>query len=304
MSEFLQTPILLLTFNRPITTLKVFEKIKQVKPLKLYIACDGPRDGNISDIEEISKIKEIIIKVNWPCKVKTLFREKNLGLKQAVSSAITWFFEHEEQGIILEDDCLPSTTFFRFCEELLNLYKNNEKIFMISGYNRQEQWKIKENDYFFSYLGGCWGWATWRRAWNYFDPDMKDLEHMIKDNIFENQMGKKLGSIRQKELLNFKKVSDKIESWAYPWGLTRHKFNALCCIPNRNMIQNIGFNDSATNTKKIQLKKLKKYEIKFPLKVNKDVKGDYRYDLLFLNKGFLLKRIINKILNIIKKYLP
>ena len=307
----LNTAVLFLVYNRPDSTKKIFDVIKQMKPRRLYVAADGPKEGKLGDVERVKEVRTIATAVDWPCKVKTIFRDKNLGCKKGVSSAITWFFEHEEQGIILEDDCLPNKSFFWFCEELLNLYKYNEKIYMISGFNKQGQWRIKNQDYFFSFLGGIWGWATWRRAWKHYDIEMTALEYMIKQNLFERQMGKKLGLVRKNELFNAKKriLNGIIDTWDYQWALTRHKYKGISCVPCKNLIQNIGFNENATHTKDLYLDDgLISHEIDFPLKVNHNLNCDKKYDLLFLNCYPFLIRITKKISRIfkliLKKNLP
>jgi hypothetical protein len=297
----LKTAVLFLVFNRPDNTRQVFEAIRQAKPPRFYIAADGPREDKLGEVEHVEEVRKVSKAVDWPCEVKTLFRKKNLGCKKAVSTAITWFFEHEEQGIILEDDCLPSISFFWFCEDLLNLYKKNKKIFMISGHNKQVQWRVKKQDYFFSFLGGCWGWATWRRAWKYYDPKMTSLDGIIKKKLLQRQMGKKLGLARMKDLLNGKKdnLDGTINSWSYSWGLTRHKFEGISCVPCKNLIQNIGFSENATHTTNpFFKKKIRLHEINFPLKINYDLKCDKKYDLLFLNNYSLLKRLAKKVFRI------
>lgn len=298
----LKTAVLFLVFNRPDTTVKIFEKIRQVKPPRLYIACDGPRENHKNDKEKITKIHNIFINIDWACEVKTLFREKNLGLKKGVSSAITWFFDHEEQGIILEDDCLPSSSFFWFCEELLNLYKKDQKIFMITGFNKQNKWQVNNQDYFFSFFGGCWGWASWRRAWKHYNPDLDHLDYMVKKDLFVSQMGKKIGNLRQKMFLQVRDniISGKLDTWAYPWALTRHKFGGISCVPCKNLIQNIGFNEDATHTKNLNTKQIEKYEIEFPLKINTNLICDHDYDLLFLENSLIerISRLFNKIFRV------
>ena len=138
----LKTAVLFLVFNRPDTTTEVFEKVRQAKPQRLYIAGDGPREGREGEKEKVTKAREIATKVDWPCNVKTLFRDKNLGCKKGVSSAITWFFEQEEQGIILEDDCVPHLDFFTFCENLLDRYAEDERVSAITGNNFQNgKWR-------------------------------------------------------------------------------------------------------------------------------------------------------------------
>jgi GR25 family glycosyltransferase involved in LPS biosynthesis len=141
-------PVLLIAFNRPDQTLQVFEQIQKYKPEKFYFAVDGPRDTK--EIEAVNKVKEISNKVDWNCEFKTLFQEKNLGCKNAVTSAINWFFQNNEDGIILEDDCVPSESFFKFCEEMLEKFKNNNNVMMVSGTNYLERWKDEKQDYHFS----------------------------------------------------------------------------------------------------------------------------------------------------------
>ena len=186
----LQTAVLFLVFNRLDTTRRVFEAIRKAQPPRLYIAADGARVGKHGEAEKVQAVRDYTMKnIDWKCEVKTLFRDQNLGCKYAVSGGISWFFEQEEQGIILEDDCLPSQSFFWFCEELLERYADDEQIFIITGYNKQQRWHPEIYDYFFSNFGGIWGWASWRRAWAHFDGDMKDLEYYANTNYFENLLG-------------------------------------------------------------------------------------------------------------------
>jgi hypothetical protein len=245
-SCLLKTPILFLIFNRPDTSIKVFEKIRQAKPKKLYLACDGPRKKE--DEKKIKKVREIVTKVDWPCEVKTLFREKNLGCKIGVSSGITWFFKHEEKGIILEDDCVPHLDFFAFCENLLDYYSNDERVSVIAGSNFQNgQWR-GDASYYFSKYNHCWGWASWRRAWkNYqnfisFWPAWKKSSNWLK--YFPDKVER-----RYWENI-FKLVHiNKIDSWAYPWTASTWYKNGLTVIPNENLVSNIGFGEDATHTK-------------------------------------------------------
>lgn len=172
MSSSLNTPILLLIFNRPNKTSQVFEQIRKAKPPKLYVSGDGPRKGYEGEEEKIKSAREIVSRVDWSCEVKTLFRDKNLGCKEGVSSAITWFFEQEEQGIILEDDCVPHLDFFTFCESLLVRYAGDDRVSVITGNNFQNG-KIRGSaSYYFSKYIHVWGWATWRRAWKHYQGDI------------------------------------------------------------------------------------------------------------------------------------
>tara|TARA_B110000305_G_C19324564_1_gene580661 strand:+ start:160 stop:1041 length:882 start_codon:yes stop_codon:yes gene_type:complete len=244
----LKTAVLLIVFNRPDTTPLVFEKIRQAKPPRLYIAGDGPRDDNDGDKEKIAKVREISTNVDWPCEVKTLFSDKNLGCKEGVSSAITWFFENEEQGIILEDDCVPHLDFFTFCENLLDYYSNDERVSVITGNNFQNGKLRGDASYYFSKFNHVWGWASWRRSWKHYQddisfwPDWQKSSHWLKyiPNKVERTYWEK---IFNKIYLNPKYV------WDYYWAASVWYKNGLTITPNVNLVSNIGFGDHATHTK-------------------------------------------------------
>ena len=243
----MQTALLFLVFNRPDTTRLVFEKIREVKPSRLYVAADGPREGNNEDKNKILKVQEIATSVDWPCEVKTLFRNKNLGCKKAVSSAITWFFDHEEQGIILEDDCLPHLDFFNFCENLLDRYFKDERVSAITGNNFQNgKWRGGAS-YYFSKYNHCWGWATWRRSWQNYDGDLKFWPEWSTSKAWIDFISNKAERKYWKNI--FQRVHlGQVNSWAYPWtACTWHK-EGLTVTPNVNLVSNIGFGESATHT--------------------------------------------------------
>lgn len=301
----MKTPVLFLVFNRPDTTIQVFEKICNAKPSRLYVACDGPRINNLEDKGKIEIVQNIIAKVDWPCEVKTLYREKNLGCKIAVSEAITWFFNHEEQGIILEDDCLPSDSFFVFCEELLNKYKYEDRIMHIAGMTYVEKNNVVNNySYHFCKVGGIWGWASWRRAWKKYELEMSSYEQAIKENIFDNLFLK--NSKLKLEYLNMFKYAyeQKPDTWDYQWTFTKIINNSINIMPAKNLIKNIGFDHKdATHTSKKEKKytNMKLKQIKFPLNHPKFIVVDenfnyenfkYTQDSVFKIKLIGLLRII------------
>lgn len=246
-NNFLNTPILLIIFNRPDVTSKVFEAIRKAKPQSLYVASDGPRKVRIGEDKIVMQARKIATAVDWPCKVKTLFREKNLGCKYSVSSAIDWFFENEEQGIILEDDCLPHQDFFYYCETLLNYYKKNNRIFLISGVNFQNKEKNNLESYYFSKYFSLWGWASWRRSWNFYDRDISFWPTWK----YSDEWNQKFNDKVQKEYWN--KIFEltylnKIDTWDYQFFASVWKNNGLAIVPKLNLISNIGFNEDATHT--------------------------------------------------------
>lgn len=247
MENLYQTPILLLIFNRMSTTVRVFEKIKEQKPKYLFIASDGSRDGKENEQAEVQRIRKYVLdQIDWECEVKTLFRDQNLGCGVAPYTAITWFFEHVEKGIILEDDCLPLPGFFEFCEEMLNYYKDDERIYEISGHNLQAGNVRGDGSYYFSNYGGIWGWATWARAWKNYDYYMSDLDKFVSSKTINRILPDKK---EQEFWLNAFIKAKKLGSWwDYQWLLTIWNNNGVCIVPNGNLVINIGFDGESTHT--------------------------------------------------------
>ena len=277
----------------------MFEAIREAKPPRLYVAADGPRADNPAEAEKVKQVRRIATQVDWDCEVKTLFRDNNLGCKYAVSGSVDWFFENEEEGIILEDDCLPSQSFFWFCEELLDRYRNDMRIMIISGYNKQEMWNQDKYDYFFSNFGGIWGWASWRRAWNLYDLDMKELESFIENNYFEFLLGEKLGNIRKNQMINV--IQNNVDTWDYQWGFARHLNSGLACVPSKNLVENIGLGPEATHTIAKSSRVMKKHEINLSTRPNAIVVPNQKYDILFHGNTSFFSRLINKALSYVQK---
>jgi hypothetical protein len=214
----LKTPVLLIIFNRPDTTQQVFSAISQAQPRQLFVAADGPREDKPGEAQKCQQTRDIIKQVNWHCEVRTLFQEKNLGCGLGPATGITWFFENVEEGIILEDDCLPCGDFFIFCEGLLDYYRDNEKIMHISGDNFQYGRKRGNSSYYFSAWADChaWGWATWRRAWKHFDFYCTSTEH-------------------------------RKTVWDWQWGTSVRNNGGLAIVPKVNLVANIGLGSDSTH---------------------------------------------------------
>ena len=296
MNNGLATPILLIIFNRPDTTEKVFNEIKKIKPKKLFVSADGPRENKPGEKEKCQDARKIIDRVDWRCEVYKKYSAVNLGCKIAVSSGLNWFFKNVEQGIILEDDCLPAQSFFKFCEELLEKYKNNEKIMMISGDNFQNSRQRGDGSYYFSKFSHIWGWATWRRAWEHYSVNMEGYPKFKQDKKINAIWNKKY--IRKYWTNIFDQVyENKIDTWDYQWAFSIWKMDGLCVIPNYNLISNIGFRDDATHTKsanKLANQKIQSMDIiKHPFKIEQNKKADNYYSKFF--KKSLFKKILNKI---------
>lgn len=252
-----KAPVLFVIFNRPETTKKVFEAIIKYQPLELYVAADGPRANKPGEKEKCEEARKITEKIDWPCKVKRLYRDKNLGCKYAVSGAVEWFFQNVEEGIILEDDCLPNQSFFSFCEKMLEMYKDNESVMHISGSSFLPDKFLSEDGYFFSKYPLIWGWASWRRAWAKYRVSLEDWRQEINSQIFQN-----LGKIEKLYWANnFELVRRGIlNTWDYQWVYTLFKNEGIAINSEQNMIENIGFRENATHTTNF-MSILTKYEI-------------------------------------------
>lgn len=243
----MRSPILFLVFNRPDVTRRVFEVIRKARPSKLYIASDGPRKDKTGEAERCAAVQEIVSQVDWPCEVSKLIRQENLGCKIAVSSAIDWFFSCEPEGIILEDDCLPEPSFFQFCDELLERYRNDERVGMISGCNFQNGAWRGDGDYYFSRFCHIWGWASWARAWKNYDVDASKWPQ-LKNQDWLGTLGF-TGVEKDYWLKAFNRVHAKEQdTWDYQWVMACWLNRMLAITPNINLISNIGFGKEATHT--------------------------------------------------------
>jgi hypothetical protein len=303
------TPVLLLIFNRPEPSARVLEAIRQQKPARMYIAADGPRKHKSGEQElcELTR-KAVIEKIDWECRVETLFRDENLGCGRAVSEAISWFFTHEEAGIILEDDCVPNESFFLFCAEVLERYRDNQEVMHISG-TELSGCVTSDHTYHFSRYPNVWGWATWRRAWKNYDLELKDtgfynklIETMFKEP-FERRLWK--GVLRS---------VPEIDTWDYQWIFAIWKAKGLCANTNHNLVLNIGFDDQATHTT-YENPYANKYaeqlpRIVHPPKIERDKKGEdaflnavYNLDKRGYGRYFLFRgrNLVHKIKKALQK---
>ena len=266
MSDFkLTTPVAFIIFNRPDTSERVFAEIARAKPPKLLVIADGPRDGREGESEKCFQTRSVINKVDWDCEVLTNFSEINLGCKVRVSSGLDWVFEQVEEAIILEDDCLPDPTFFRYCQELLEIYRNDERVSMISGDNFQFGEKRGNASYYFSKYVHIWGWASWRRAWKHYDSSILSWPQFRDEGLLTNFV------IGQSEYLYWLKAFNgvhqgTIDTWDYQWVYTSWSNGMVSIMPNVNLISNIGFGENATHTKGVsKLANMSIAPIKFPL---------------------------------------
>ncbi len=296
MSEYLlKVPVLILIFNRLETTKQVFESIRKSKPYKIYIAADGARSDKPDEDVKVKAVRDYVMNnIDWNCEVKTLFREKNLGCGPNVKTSIDWFFENEDMGIILEDDTCPTHSFFRYCEELLIKYHSDDRIGMISG-NNHLGYMPDDDSYLFSRYKGCWGWASWRRAWKNMDFDMEWFNSWQKDIIIRNMGHSNVSVNHWRNCVKLLKTKS-VNTWDWQWYFSLAAQGQLCIIPKCNLVENIGFGDDATHTFGTPDKSyVETGEIEFPLRHPQYIIDNYKYNERFENvllKSNFLKRII------------
>ncbi|EDQ01570.1 hypothetical protein [Shewanella benthica] len=242
-------PIIFITFNKYNETIRVFNEIRKIKPAVLYIVSDGARPDKISD-ESVSKIRDYIENnVDWDCDLNLRWHGTNQGCKKSVSEGITWLFENEEYGIIIEDDCLPSQHFFRYMEEMLIKYQYNEQVMAVCGYRPMKRLPKPHNEsYYFSKYVSFWGWGTWKQAWNKFDFEMADYTKQVDSGQFRKMFETFIEYKANKDAFDATVAGDN-SSWGYRWAYTMLNNKGLAIYPYDNQIENIGFcSENATHT--------------------------------------------------------
>jgi hypothetical protein len=248
MVEGFHTPVLLNVFNRPKETALLVQTLKAFEPPVIYVHCDGPREGVMADVEKVDEVRRLVKEtITWPCKSFYMFEEENLGCGRGPAAAMTWFFSCVDEGIILEDDCVPNRDFFMYCQELLEKYRNVHEIGIISGTCFSSSVN-KLYSYRFSAYAGIWGWATWKRTWNLFDFDFsvsdKDFFRKVYPFVKSRDAVKHWLGIMHKCI----KDGPSRTYWDYQLHLCMLFANKINILPNYNLITNIGFNENASHT--------------------------------------------------------
>lgn len=298
----LKTPVAFLIFNRPDTTTQVFKEIAQAQPPKLLVVADGPRPDRPDEAKKCAAARAIIEQVNWPCEVLTNYADTNMGCKRRVSSGLDWVFDTVEEAIILEDDCVPHPTFFRFCEELLVRYRDDERIMHISGHNVQFGRKRTPYSYYYSRYNHCWGWASWRRAWQYYDVTMKHWPEVHKEGWLYDILGSRSAVAYWTRI--FQMVYEgKIDSWAYRWTFACWLQSGLSILSNCNLISNIGFGAFATHTtiEDSPLANSQTVPMDFPLHHSPFIIRDTRADTFSQRTLFIFPSLPRRALSKIKR---
>ena len=275
-------PVLFTGFNRPETTARVFDAVRSYRPLALFVALDGPRPDRPGEDDRCSAVRAIVHEINWPCNVEYLLHEENLGCRRAMTEAIDWFFDQVEEGIILEDDCLPSPGFFDFAEALLDRYRTDERVWMICGTNVLRRWRPTEASYHFAPYGAVSGWASWRRAWQHADTGLASLDSQSRVAEARRSWGEARWDAVHPQLLGV--VEGRIDTWDYGWHFTYASHGGLAAFPAENLVTNIGYGPDATHTKRgrDRLARLPAGRLDAPLIHPATVEPDLDYDRNYL----------------------
>ncbi|MFA5008209.1 MAG: glycosyltransferase family 2 protein [Candidatus Omnitrophota bacterium] len=285
----LNTPVVFIIFNRPQAAESVFKTIAAAKPKKLFIIADGPRQGQLQDAEKCSASRAIIERADWDCEIIKNYSEINLGIKKRISSGLDWVFSQAEEAIILEDDCLPAPSFFGFCENLLQYYRNNDTIMHIGCNNFQCGKRRTKYSYFFSKYTHVWGWATWRRAWQYNDSGMKTWPQFKEQGQMEIVCKDYYERKYWTDIFD-KAFKGQIDVWACQWMYSCWSRRGLSTYPSVNLISNIGFGPDATfcktpNNVQSDIETNDIWEIKHPKVIAVNKKADaFTFDYVFGGK--------------------
>jgi hypothetical protein len=288
----MRAPVALIIFNRPDVTSRVAETVAKARPSRVFVVADGPRPDRPGEAEKCTATRAVIERIDWPCEVVKRYSEVNLGCGRGPASGIGWVFEQTDRAIILEDDCLPHPTFFRYCDDLLELYGDDDTIMQIAGSNFQHDHKRGDASYFFSCFKICWGWATWRRAWKHMDmsmklwPELRDTSWLI--NLVGNAEAAQYWAVKFEDAW---RAGGAIDYWDYQWLFATWVQNGLCTMPNVNLISNIGFSEDATHTtwKESKWANLPLEEMQFPLQHPSRILPDKEADDFFVQEVLLAR---------------
>jgi len=260
----LQSPVALLIFNRPELTERVFRAIAEARPRTLFVVGDGPRPDRLGEDDRCQRARRVVERINWPCELVKNYAPSNLGCKHRVASGLTWVFEQAPEAIVLEDDCLPHPTFFRYCDELLERYRGDERVTAICGANFQ-QGPQRTGSYYFSRYLHVWGWASWRRAWRHYDVELLRWPRLREGGWLKDLLG------LQDEVDYWTAIFDavhrgEIDTWDYQWLFASWVESGLCILPRVNLVSNLGFGSDATHTATANpFAALPAREMRFPL---------------------------------------
>ncbi|MCR5250353.1 MAG: hypothetical protein K6E50_07090 [Lachnospiraceae bacterium] len=285
-------PVTLIMFNRPDTLMEVFEEIRRVQPAKLYVICDGPREGREDDRLKVAQCRSYVEShIDWDCELHRVYAEKNMGCRDRVYTGISEVLKHESSTVILEDDVVPAPAFFPYMRQMLRAYADDKKVMMVSGTNLVRDYRMP-GPYCFSCFSSIWGWGTWARAWKLYDVDVKDWPQRKKDRSLVGVYG--LLSYPFLKLDVERVYTKQKDTWDIQWDYCRHVHRGLGIVPRENLVRNIGFErEDATHTKGETHEDFSYGDMKLPLPENLPIVRDRDYDRAYLKKYFGVGKVLN-----------
>lgn len=266
--------MLFLGYNRPQPARAVLDAVAAARPPLLYVAIDGPNSDREGDVERVASMRRLVEETTWPCEVRTRFHDVNLGCRRAVGDALDWFFGHEPAGLVLEDDCLPSRSFFDFADEMLAEFEHDKRVWMVTGFNHVGRWHSRRGTHFFS-EGGVWGWASWRDRWTSTDVTLSDIDPAAAEAVTRETGRWYWRRVRRGlELVQ----SHEVDTWDYQWAYARLRNGGLTVVPTRNLVTNIGSGEDSTHTSAPHpLLHTRRYELRPPYRAARTVRMDRSY---------------------------
>ncbi len=307
-------PVLLIFFARPKTFSCVFEKIREARPSVLFLACDGPRPGNAKDADNVELCKKIAENIDWQCTVYKKYSDVNLGCGVGPASAISWAFEYVDRLLILEDDCVPDLSIFHYMRDLLEKYKDDERVGAISSYNHFQKWDCGEYDYFFTKAGATLGWGTWKRVWEKYDYYIKDFDNPYYQKILEHEViNPRAGKRRCMAWRNTRdrlSQGENISWWDHQFGFVKYINSYLTIVPKENLIYNIGVGEGSSHATHLKKRKWRVGEVCFmptgqvPKEIHHPthVICDRTYDEAYFHR-IAYKGFFRKVANRIRRFL-
>ncbi len=298
MMDRFDTPVVLIVFNRVETTRQVFAAIAAMRPSRLFVIADGAREERAGESETCRQVRAMVSAVDWPCELHTNFSVWNQGCDARIVSGLDWVFSMVPEAIILEDDCLPDPSFFAFCAELLERFRDDDRVAAISGTNLVRKAQFSGHSYLFSLLGNSWGWATWKSAWERLDRRVLGWPALSKagalEQIFDDRRGRKLWT----QIFNEIHLAGETSPWDYRWTYTKIFEHRLTIVPCVNLVKNIGFGPGASHTTNVDARHLTElHQMSFPLVHPEGMIWSRQYDRMLQTRidYDLTRRVINKL---------
>jgi hypothetical protein len=282
----IDTPLLLIAWRRPDTLRQVINAIRPLAPTRLFLACDGPCPDRPGEVKKVLATRAVIdAEIDWPCHIECLYSDINQGCRLGVSRAISWFFNQVEEGIILEDDCVPHPDFFPYCGALLERYRHDQRVWCISGSNFQDgEWR-GDGSYYYSHYNHCWGWASWRRCWQHYDSSLSQWPALRDSGLMQTIFGDPVECNYWTAIWQRLVDEGQPDTWDYQWTFACLANGGLTALPNRNLVSNVGFGLDATHTTSVADPTVATQglgEMTFPSFVVRDEAADrYSFDLHF-----------------------